>query len=224
VSSEEVVVAPSPNRSHPVTVCWSAKGGSGTTVVAASLALTRPRPVVMIDLAGELPAVLGLAEPGGPGVAGWFDADAGPARLHDLLIDVVDGVRLLPRGATAPVWRDDRWHLLVDELSARAAVIVDAGTGEPPPALCTSVDRSLLVTRACYLALRRAVTLTARPDGVVLLEEVGRALRRADVERALGAPVVATLPVDPVVARAVDAGLLTTRLPRVLERDLQDAA
>jgi MinD superfamily P-loop ATPase len=205
-------------------VCWSAKGGSGTTVVAASLALTRPRPVVLVDLAGELPAVLGLPEPAGPGAAGWFDADAGPARLHDLLVDVVDGVRLLPRGGTAPSWRDDRWRLLVDELSKGAALVVDAGTGEPEPAVRSSADRALLVTRACFLSLRRAVAMTCRPDGVVLLEEVGRALRRVDVERALGAPVVATLPVDPVIARAVDAGLLTARLPRVIERDLQDAA
>lgn len=217
-------MAPSPNHPHPVTVCWSAKGGSGTTVVAASLALTRPRPVVLVDLAGELPAVLGLAEPSGPGVAGWFDADAGPARLHDLLVDVVDGVRLLPRGSALPQWRDDRWHLLVDELSTGAALIVDAGSGEPAPALRASADRSLLVTRACYLALRRAVAMSARPDGIVLVEEVGRALRRVDVEHALGAPVVASLPVDPTIARAVDAGLLTTRLPRIIERDLQDAA
>ncbi len=72
---------------------------------------------------------------------------------------------------------------------------------------------SLLVTRACYVGLTRASRLR-RPDGVVLIEEAGRALRPADVATSLGAPVVATLPADPSVARAVDAGLLARRLPK----------
>lgn len=85
-------------------------------------------------------------------------------------------------------------------------------------------DRSLLVTRACYLALRRAVSAPIRPTGVVLVAEPGRALRATDVEAAVGAPVVATVAVDPAVARAVDAGLLTARLPRLMERDLRRIA
>ncbi len=64
-----------------VTACWSLKGGSGTTVVAAGLALSIQRrigrPVLLVDLAGDLPAALGLPEPTGPGVAEWLAA--GPA-------------------------------------------------------------------------------------------------------------------------------------------------
>ena len=77
---------------------------------------------------------------------------------------------------------------------------------------------------ACYLALRRAVALEARPSGVVLIEEPGRALRARDVEAAIDAPVVATLALDPAVARAVDAGLLAARLPRLIQRELRNAA
>ena len=56
--------------------CWSAKGGAGTTVVAAALA-DRACPLVaagavLADLAGDAPAVLGLADPGDPGLAGWL--------------------------------------------------------------------------------------------------------------------------------------------------------
>ena len=47
---------------------------------------------------------------------------------------------------------------------------------------------------------------------------------RALVEDYLGAPVVAEVGVEPAVARAVDAGLLATRLPRSLERALGRAA
>jgi hypothetical protein len=63
-----------------------------------------------------------------------------------------------------------------------------------------------------------------RPSEIVLLTEPGRALGRGDVERAVGAPVVAEVAVDPQVARAVDAGLLTSRLPRGLARELARAA
>src|SRR4051794_33057920 len=64
--------------------CWSVKGGSGTTVVASSLALllaTRsPAGSVLVDLAGDVPAVLGIPEPDGPGVSDWLAAgDSVPA-------------------------------------------------------------------------------------------------------------------------------------------------
>jgi hypothetical protein len=63
-----------------------------------------------------------------------------------------------------------------------------------------------------------------RPSGVVLDTEPGRSLVRRDVEYVLGAPVRAEIELDPLVARAVDAGLLATRLPRGLHRALRDAA
>jgi hypothetical protein len=44
--------------------------------------------------------------------------------------------------------------------------------------------------------------------------EPGRALGAADVERAIGVPIVVSVACDPVVARAVDAGLLVGRFPR----------
>jgi hypothetical protein len=99
-------------------------------------------------------------------------------------------------------------------------VIVDAGTRPPPPPLTDAADQTLLVTRPCYLALRRAVSTPDRPTGIVLVSEPGRALRAADVERAVGVPVVTQLDLDPAVARAVDAGLLAARLPRLLQRQL----
>ena len=46
-------------------ILCSAKGGSGTTVVAASLALLHAQrgPCLLVDLAGDLPAALGIAGP-----------------------------------------------------------------------------------------------------------------------------------------------------------------
>lgn len=78
---------------------------------------------------------------------------------------------------------------------------------------------NLEVVRACYLNLRRSIAHTV-PDGLVLVTEPGRALGVADVERAIGAPCVAAVPVDPSVARAVDAGLLASRLPAVIAQPM----
>jgi hypothetical protein len=100
-------------------------------------------------------------------------------------------------------------------------VIIDAGTGDPPAELLDHADRVLLVTRPCYLALRRAVGSPTRPTGIVLVGEPGRALTQRDVEHALGVPVDATVSIDPAIARAVDAGLLASRLPRVISRELR---
>src|SRR4051794_5027095 len=59
-------------------VCWSVKGGSGTTVVASALAIVlagrSAGGAVLVARAGDAPAALGLPEPGGPGLAGGFAA------------------------------------------------------------------------------------------------------------------------------------------------------
>jgi hypothetical protein len=84
--------------------CWSSKGGSGTSVVAASLALVaagRTHGSLLVDLCGDQPGVLGLSEPAGPGVLDWLadGVDAPPDALGRLEIDVVAGLRLLPAGS-----------------------------------------------------------------------------------------------------------------------------
>jgi MinD-like ATPase involved in chromosome partitioning or flagellar assembly len=206
-------------------LCWSAKGGSGTTVVAAALALVRShqRAALLVDLAGDAPAALGLAEPSGPGVADWLaSSTADAAALHRLAVPATDTLQLIHRGST-PI-TNARWDELVAALGAGEEVVVDAGTGVPPPALVAAADHNLLVTRPCYLALRRAVATGVQPGGIVLIHEPGRALTARDVERALGAPVVVELQYDPAVARAVDAGLLAARLPRSLTHLLKSAA
>jgi MinD-like ATPase involved in chromosome partitioning or flagellar assembly len=211
--------------------CWSSKGGAGTTVVAATLALvlgrSRPEGALLADLAGDAPAALGLVDPESPGLAGWLAAgsDVPPDALHRLEVHAADGLGLLHRGSGPldPRRADVLAHLLAGD---GRAVVADCGTEPSGAALAVAAcaTRTLLVTRACFLALRRAVSLPLRPSGIVLLHEPGRALGRVDVERTVGAPVVAEVAVDPQVSRAVDAGLLTARLPRSLARDVARAA
>ncbi|MDP9072524.1 MAG: hypothetical protein M3N68_14820 [Actinomycetota bacterium] len=210
--------------------CWSVKGGSGTTVVAAALALILARSAapgtVAVDLAGDLPAVLGLPEPTGAGVSDWLGAgpDVPSDALARLEVDAGQGLRLLPRGA-GPLAAAGG-ERLASALCGHGRVVVDCSSGSEPVglAVAASASLSLLVLRPCYLALRRALAAPLRPSGVILVDEPGRSLGRGDVEEVLGVPVRARVAWDPTVARCVDAGLLAGRVPRALERALRQAA
>lgn len=202
-------------------LCWSCKGGSGTTVVAATIALllAAERPTTLVDFAGDAPAVLGLPEPTSPGVVDWA-ASKVPTPLTSLEVPVKELLTLVPRGlgVAAPFdWPTITEHLVSD----LSTVVVDLGVGAPDPALRAAADQSILVIRPCYLALRRAVHVQPAPTDVVVVTEPGRALTARDVERSIGAPVLAEIPFDPTIARAVDAGLLAARLPRSLSHALR---
>lgn len=225
-----------------VTVCWSVKGGVGTTVVAAGMALvaarTSPSGALLVDLGGDQPTALGLTSSGGPGVAEWLAA--GPAVPPDALSRLeqpaAEGLRLLTRGSgslpggprasvLAALLADERRPVVVDAGCladpANAKAPADGSLGE---VLAACSKRSWLVTTACLLALDRAQRSPARPTGVVLVSDRRRALDRTDVEGALGVPVVLDVAVDPAVARVVDAGLLATRLPRPLAAAFEQLA
>ncbi len=209
-----------------LTLCWAVKGGSGTTVVSCALALMMARAhdaSWLVDLAGDVPAALGLAEPTGPGVHDWIAATSAPPSAIDALGAAgSEGLRIVPCGSQQPQPDDDRWGELADHLAAREQpVVIDAGTGHVPAALFAAAQHRLLVTRPCYLALRRAVAAGLEPTGVVVVHEPGRALRAEDVAATVRAPVVAEISLDPAVARSVDAGLLAARLPRTLSTSLR---
>lgn len=216
--------------------CWSAKGGSGTTVVsvalASMLAVSSPAGALLVDLAGDVPALLGLPEPAGPGVAGWLAAGAVVPvdALTRLEVQGPGALRLLARGVP-----DEADHHVVSErgevLAALLAadprpVVADCGSGPAGAgrALVAAAACSLLVLRPCYLSLRRAQQVGLRPTGIVLVGRADGSLHAPDVEAALDAPVVATVPADAQVARAVDAGLFGQRVPRSLRRSLRHVA
>jgi len=194
-----------------IILCRSAKGGSGTTVTAGALGLllaARHRGGgYVVDLLGDLPAALGIAEPDGAAVA-----------------EVNSALRLLPRCMT-PDATQTQWLSLATELqSLRGPVVVDVGTLIPGKALLDAASASYLVTRPCYLALRRATHRIHQGevgvDGCILVNEPGRALTRSDVASVLQTPVCADVPFETTISRAVDAGLLSHRVPRALDEAL----
>jgi cellulose biosynthesis protein BcsQ len=208
--------------------CWSVKGGSGTTVVAASLALAlsgRDDGALLVDLGGDLPAALGCADPDGPAVADWLaaDQDVPAGALRRLEVQVRPGLALLPFGRPGREPRRGGDDLAAELATDRRAVVVDCGSAPSPVglAVASAASVSLLVLRPCYLALRRALHAPIEPSAAVLVGEPQRALRRDDVEDVLGVDVRAMIPWRSAVATAVDAGLLCRRLPLPLERALR---
>lgn len=215
---------------------WSAKGGAGVSVVAAALGVlsARRRPTLLVDFGGDAAAILGLdtsrdhSVGSARGVVDWLRSERPPPdALARMEVAVVPGLSLLPAGVRfstgaadpSPPEADEPLSLLAQILAADdRSVIVDLGQAAAArEAMLAHGGTSVLITRACYLALRRAVP-RGRPDRVVFVRERGRALRTADVSTAIGSPITVEVEWESSVARAVDAGLLASRLPPPLRR------
>jgi hypothetical protein len=219
-----------------VLVCfWSPKGGSGTSVLAAAtaLVLAREAPTRLADLDGDQPAILGLAADPEQGLREWLAAgpEAPTEALDRLAVDAGKGLALLAAGAgDISLASAEAGAALGVALQADPRItVVDVGVlavGRSPAlhALVEVADASIVVVRGCYLALRRAVRLevTANVAGAVFVDEGGRALGAHDVASVLGVPVLATVSLRATTARAVDAGVLSTRLPDALARPARE--
>lgn len=171
---------------HSITLT-AAKHGQGCTTLAVGLANAYHR-------LGHSVAVYGDRDlPAAAGRPGEGDDPTHPAQTIYL------------RG-------DDQETIGIHDLGRIAGTEpFDSLTGRQPGAV------SLLVTRPCYLALRAAVRWGWRRDGfdgILLVNEPGRALGVDDVAAVLDLPVIATIDVDPAVARLVDSGLMLDRTPR----------
>lgn len=214
-----------------ITALLAAKGGVGTSVVAALLAqalAVNGREVLLVDLGGDQPAIFGFDDPDGPGVSDWMTQGSASdaAALRRVEIDASDRLAVLPLGSEPDV-RVGAAALITALREQSRDIIVDAGclAGALGPgravraSVAAGADRRWLVTRACYLSLRRHQhQLDVTPEAVILLREPGRALGTTDVEAAIGAPVVLEIDIDPSIARSVDAGLLAKRPSRSLVR------
>lgn len=180
-------------------VLAGARGGQGTSTVAAALAVLA---------AGHGPTLLRSNDPATTAALVGI-----PLPLGDEWIDVCPNLTLVPR------------TLDTEGAAAYDTVVVDAGRtasrpaedartpdSDPSAAATGPVEHYAVLRGPCYVALTTLVTSGLRYDGIIVVEEPGRALSERDVTDVLGLPVVANIPVDPAIARMIDAGLLLTRL------------
>ena len=204
------------------TILSSPKGGTGTSVVAASLAIvsSSSSPTLLVDLSGDQAAILGLPQP--PiGLSDW--ANGMTYREFDEIISLChDNLYLAPTGTfDFETLNANTWDKLLRALSLKHSegcnIIVDLGRADIPLALRKIVDTCYLVTRPCYLALRRAVDLETAFSGVIVVNEPDRVLTSRDVESVLKLKCVAEIPYTSEISRRVDSGLLKSRLPMALQ-------
>lgn len=177
---------------------YAHKGGVGVTTVAAALALVEAQrrfsadPVTILAERAEIEDLCATL-----GAAQPLDGPDGQPQPHE-------------------VGQLTLYDLRCSSLLATPPDIIVGYRGGP------GVTR-YVVTRCCYLAAR-AESQTRRhedrADGLIVIVEPGRSLSSATVGQATGVPVVAEIPWDPAVARAIDAGLLAARLPASLARPL----
>lgn len=171
---------------------YSPKGGVGTTTTAGLYAVLRASQGVPTHLLASNEDDTDLAT-----VCG-FSAYGSAEGWATLLTNLTWGVKVPP---------------------ATELVVTDYRIPEFAPAWhhLEAVNR-VLVVRNCFLALRRTLADQHRPDAVVAVLEAGRALTVDDIRDCIGCDTVIAMPIDPSIARAVDAGLLATRLPRAAAR------
>lgn len=221
---------------------WSLKQGVGTTVAATALALhwaqNTEDGALLVDLCGDIPYALGIPEPDKPGISDWLAAgeDLESDVLGRLEVNAATGLQMLTRGRR-PYPEDAQFGTLARQLAAdRRNVVIDCGcvwthqmnwtkrnqadTEAAARFLIEAADHSLLVTRSCFLALRRIARSPHQPSGIILMYEDGRALVASDIADLGNCPIVLQIEMDVAIGRALDAGLLISRLPQRLNKAL----
>lgn len=145
---------------------------------------------------------------------------------HASLVTKIQKKRTLSnaRPKSVRVHEDNRQTVGVGEMQW-SNIIVDAGEiartkKEALDALLAHADRSMLLVKSCFLNVHAAIGSGHRVDGLVVLGDQERRISNDDIAAALGNNVHASIAVLPAVARAVDAGLLGSRLPRSFSRSL----
>lgn len=178
-----------------VTHFYAAKGGVGCTTVAALFASQLHGKVLLVDCSGH---------------------SDHPVVLNGKSFDTSDGQIILTCGSWNVIGANPVVHARYDH------VVVDWGLTSPYGFAGGPV---YLVTSNTYPALARALRPPVhRPSAVVLVQDSRLSLRAADVESALSTPVVATVPIDPVIARAIDSGLLLSRKSPIYVNALRSLA
>jgi hypothetical protein len=197
------------------TIFMSPKGGNCTTVTATAYALlsaARGTPTLLIDLCGDIPAALGMAEPTTPGINDWLsEHSTSDAQALVTMGTTFDNGLIVSHRGSSFVEGQPRWPDLARAIAASPInVVIDAGISFIPNELRHAVSHITMVVKPCYLSLRRASRMQ-RPTELFVVCEEGRALTIKDVGHVLGMPVTCEVPHTSAISRAVDAGMLPSR-------------
>ena len=147
-----------------VAVCAGAKGGQGCTTIAAVLALLAAQsnqPTLLLDTRGDAAPTLGVSDP------------APASTFADAIANAVEPCDRLRVASVAGDRIDtDAINAIGGLVAAGHRVIADTGTDHDVLHRFDPLSpQRLLVTRPCYLALRRAIGVPFVPDHVVLISE-----------------------------------------------------
>lgn len=206
-------------------VLSSVRGGVGTSVVSAAIAVLAARDqsrlTYLVDLTGDHTDIFGLAHVE-TGLDDWTtQADR---RLTDLALEINPKLRLVPsRVALDATVSLDGLVTALEQLRHDAHIVIDAGRLDLTDSLRELRPTHFLVIRPCYLALRATVSSSRTWDGLVIVRPPDRVLTTRDVVNVTGLPAIAEVDMSADVARAVDAGVFGSRLPAALERSLRPA-
>ncbi|NJC73967.1 septum site-determining protein minD [Planosporangium thailandense] len=210
-------------RPAAVVAVLGGRGGAGTSVLAAGLAVTAAR--------AGLRALLVDADPIGGGadlVLGWEDLDGlrWPALSHGssgvappALVDALPNrgelaVLSWDRGELVSVPPDAMEAALDAGRASRDLVVVDLPRRLDDAAVValTAADRALLLVpaelRACAAAARVAAVAAVHTGAlrVVVRGPAPGRLKAREIARALGLPLAGTLRSEPELARAIERG------------------
>lgn len=208
-ANRDLIRNPDPVASQPVILVTGTKGGVGCSVVATVLAhqLAQDRPTVLVDASRgqSCAAIIGIAH-----------------QPTEIARQVAHNLDLWPW----PEISTDVPHIAG---FISTPIVIDLGTEDAAKWTEAADAQSwfvLTVTTGDYLALRQGVRSPwmTHSVGVVHIDEHGRALGRPDIEDVLGVPVLCSIPHRSEIARAVDAGVLPTRMPEALSRPVRHAA
>jgi hypothetical protein len=184
-----VVTGDQTERSPRTIVVTGARGGQGTTTVAAALALQAARHGRVVLVAApdqQAAALLGV-----------------PASDHGEIVEITGGLTLAAQA-----------HVIGAD-----TVVVDGGLHAADAGLAASESYVVLRGPCYLALATLLASDSPRPGGIILVAEEGRSLTAKDVCQVTGVPVVATVTASERVARTIDAGLLVSRLPRLHELD-----
>jgi hypothetical protein len=199
---------------------FSPKGGVGTSTIAAlfARALSANGSTMLVDgCASDLSVVIGQDEKAQFCFDEWvLSEEPSTATLERISVDIDRNLRFVEGGSSFALPEETQW--VIGQLAAIDQVVIDLGTRDDQLTrdIRQASDISVVVLRACYLGLSRAMHKAHDSDVCVVVKEPGRTITSAQIAEALKVPAVIEIDARRDYAKAIDAGVLMYRTPAAM--------